>query len=119
MPEYRFYLLSPGGHIVAGEYAECDNDSEAVEFSIALQFACSDVFEGCEAWRGTERVSAVCAGEVGRERRDLDRILSKWAHTRPVRQEKLLALEHRLQESFVAVRKSQVLIEECRKLLEG
>ena len=55
--DYRAYLLSPAGAILAARDLECDSDAEALEAATAIRHP-----HTIEVWRRAERVGRVEGG---------------------------------------------------------
>ena len=103
---YRFYLVDEEDRFRAAESFAVGSDSAAIQVASAVYSACSDVFDGYELWRGTERIA---------KRRHTNGVPSSH-EVAELRQTNVLDLEERLQATFACVRNSKKLLEATEHL---
>jgi hypothetical protein len=101
---YRFYLLDRDDHIRAAETFCSPDDATAQETADLVYDACDDEFRRYELWRSGERVARGWPGANAAGAPRLSDVVS-------AREENILDLEERLQQTFACVRKSRKLLE--------
>jgi hypothetical protein len=115
--DYRIYLISDSTSIRAADNFSAASDGEAMEVATALCDAAGDSFERCELWRGTTLVTQLCPNAAGKSY-PYDGGWLPGGSLFPLshRQEQVLALEERLQQSFGCIRASRQFMQAFTEL---
>jgi hypothetical protein len=99
---YRLYLYQNEA-IRAGQAFSAFSDQEAYEVGSILYDACSDIMNGCEVWRGPDRVATIRS--ISQQPNFTIQDLTA------VRQHHIVTLEESLSNSFTCIRESRRLLD--------
>lgn len=111
---YRFYLVDGGDRFQAAEAFSAPDDAQAAAIAGFCHQACSDVFDGFELWRGTDRVAKYSIALAGAAAAG-----PAFAEVVRGHQQTILELEDRLQSTFACIRHSKKLLEVTAGLRAG